>query len=55
MQVLKYVFRGNVGGTRTSTEGDPEVLVKAEDHEFKVLSNQRIRGGVYLVFSNIKM
>ena len=55
VQVLKYVFRGNVGGTRTSTEGDPEVLVKAEDHEFKVLSNQRIRGGVYLVFSNIKM
>lgn len=44
MQALKYVFRGNVGGTRTSTEGDPEVLVKAENHEFKVVSNQRIRG-----------
>ena len=26
-----------------STEGDPEVPVKAENHEFKVVSNQRIR------------
>ena len=44
VQVLKYVLRGKEEGTRTSTEGDPEVLVKAENHEFKVVSNQRIRG-----------